>query len=326
MKKLLAVLTAVTIIFAFAAEYGKSESIVVCSPMEQFRVDALQEQINQRFPEKNIIVTYMSTGKTAAKIYSEGENTDMDMVIALESGYLNKVVERLADISGISKVPYLKEFAPAENFNKWVTWEKFAGAIIVNRQVLAKYQLEAPKSYADLLKSEYKNLIAMPDPKSSGTGYFFYKSWVNTLGEEAALAYVDALYDNLKQFTESGSGPIKLLRQGEIAIGLGMTFQAMSEINNGQPFEIIFPSSGSPYSLTGSALIKGREERRDVIEVFDFIVNEFFYYDKENFSPETIYVDQINKIPNYPQNIVYADMTGVQDDREKERLLAVWKY
>ena len=73
----------------------------------------------------------------------------------------------------------------------------------------------------------------MPDPKSSGTGYFFYKNWVNLWGDQDALDYVDKLYGNLKQFTESGSGPIKLLRQGEVAIGLALTFQAVSEINDG---------------------------------------------------------------------------------------------
>ena len=169
----------------------------------------------------------------------------------------------------------------------------------------------------------------MPDPKSSGTGYFFYKSWVNSWGEEAALEYVDKLYPNIKQFTESGSGPIKLLKQGEIAIGLGLTFQAVSERNDGQPFEIIFPEEGSPYSLTGSAIVKGHEDKKGVSEVFDYIANDFLKYDKENFSPETIYEGQTHTIENYPkinEDYNYADMTGIQVYKEKERLLSIWKY
>ena len=176
------------------------------------------------------------------------------------------------------------------------------------------------------IKPEYKNLIAMPDPKSSGTGYFFYKNWVNTMGEDEALAYVDKLHDNLKQFTESGSGPIKMLTQGEVAVGLGMTFQAVSEINEGQPFEIIYPPTGSPYSLTGTALIDGHQDKTGVSEVFDYIINDFLVYDKENFSPELVLKDQKNNIPNYPQDIQYADMTGIEDVEEKERLLSLWKY
>lgn len=326
MKKGVTLLLVVTIFLTALASIGGQESIVICSMMDQIRNDELQEELNEQFPDKNIIVTYMSTGKAAAKVFSEGPNTEIDIILAMESGYLNKLVDNLADISGISRIPYLDEFTPDKNFNRWVTWEKFAGAILVNREVLEKYGLEAPTSYEDLLKPEYKDLIAMPDPKSSGTGYFFFKSWVNTMGEEAALEYVDALYGNLKQLTESGNGPTKMLKQGEIAIGLGMTFQAMMEINKGQPLEIIFPEEGSPYSLSGTAMLKGRETNPEILEVYDYIVNDFFVYDKENYSPDVLYEGQINNVPNYPQNIPYADMTGIQDDHEKERLLALWKY
>lgn len=326
MKKGIIILLLVTLAFTFLADFGSKESIVICASSEQFRNDALQEQLNQRFPQYNIIVMYMSTGKAAAKIYAEGTSTEVDILVGLETGYMNKIKGSLADISGVSRIPYTPGITPADNGNRWVTWERQAGAIIVNRDILAKYGLEAPTCYADLLKPEYMGLVAMPDPKSSGTGYFFYKSWVNSMGDEAALAYVDALYGNLKQFTESGSGPIKLLKQGEVAIGLALTFQAISEINDGQPFDIIFPDTGSPFSLTGSAIIEGHQGKTGVAEVFDFVANEFLIYDKENFCPETVFEGQINTIENYPQDIVYADMTGIQDDKEKERLLSLWKY
>lgn len=326
MKKGIILLLVVTLLFTCAASYGSKESIVVCHSMEQFRGDEMQEQLNERFPDKNIIVTYMPTGKAASKVYAEGAGTEIDILVGLETGYLHKIRDSLADISGLSRIPYLEEFTPEQNGNKWITWEKFAGAIVVNTEVLERYGLEKPTSYEDLLKPEYKDQIVMPDPKSSGTGYFFFKSWVNAMGEEAAFDYVDKLHENLKMFTESGSGPLKMLKQGEAAIGLGMTFQAVTEINNGQPFEIIFPETGSPYSLTGSALLQGRENNSEILEVLDFIINDFLPYDKEYFSPETIYRDQKNNIPNYPQNIPYADMTGIQDDAEKERLLTLWKY
>lgn len=326
MKKVLIGLLVITLLFTVLALTGGKESIVICASSEQFRNDELQRQLNERFPDKNIVVTYMSTGKAAAKVYAEGALSEIDILVGLETGYMNKITDYLADISGRCKLDFVEGLTPSDNGNRWVTWERQAGAIIVNRDILDKYGLEAPKTYEDLLKPEYQGLIAMPDPKSSGTGYFFYKSWVNTMGTDAALDYVDRLYGNLKQFTESGSGPIKLLKQGEVAIGLALTFQAVNEINSGQPFEIIFPENGSPYSLTGTAMLNGRETDPDVCEVYDYIVNEFLVYDKEMFSPEEIYQGQMNYIENYPANIVYADMTGIQDIEEKERLLALWKY
>ena len=98
--------------------------------------------------------------------------------------------------------------APEDHGNAYVTWERQAGALIINTDVLKKHKLSEPKTYEDLLDRKYYNLIAMPDPKSSGTGYFFFKNLVNTMGEEKALAYIDKLEFNVKQFTESGSGQV----------------------------------------------------------------------------------------------------------------------
>ncbi len=326
MKKGLILLLAITLLFTIFAYSGSKETIVICSSAEQFRNDELQAQLSEKFPQYNVIVTYMSTGKAAAKVFAEGEGTEIDILVGLETGYMNKIKDTLADISGMSKIPYNDGLTPEDVGNRWVTWEKQAGAIIVNTEILKKHGLEAPTCYEDLLKPEYEGLVAMPDPKSSGTGYFFYKNWVNMWGEEKTLQFIDDLYPNLKQFTESGSGPIKLLKQGEIAVGLALTFQGVNEQNDGQPFEIIFPDGGSPFSLTGTAIIEGHKDKKGVEEVYDFIINEFLVYDKEYFSPEEIYSGQTNRIENYPQNITYAGMEGIQDYKEKERLLSIWKY
>ena len=80
----------------------------------------------------------------------------------------------------------------------------------------------------------------MPNPKASSTGYMFLKAFVNSMGEEEAFAYFDSLYPNMLSFTSSGSGPVNALVQKEAAIGLGMTFQAVNEINKGSNLQILF--------------------------------------------------------------------------------------
>ena len=324
-------LLVITLAFTLLAtiDFRGKETIVIYSSAEEFRNEAMEEQLNEKFPQYNIVVEYLGTGKLASKIAAEGDTTEIDIVVGLETGFLNNIKNNLDDISGISEIPYKDEFAPEKNHNLWVTWECQAGAIVVNKEILAKHGLEAPKSYEDLLKPEYKGLVAMPNPRTSGTGYFFLHNWRNDRTEQGAFEYVDKLYSNIKTFTESGSGPIKLLKQGEIAVGLALTFQAVSEINEGQPFDIIFPEQGSPYSLTGTAIIKGHRNKAGVEEVFDFIANDFLKYDKENFSPETIYEGQTHNIANYPvygEDYVYANMTDIQNGNIKKELQDKWKY
>lgn len=324
MKKIIIGLFLITLLLVWNVSSESDDAIIIYSSAEQFRNDEMQKQLNEQFPELDIYVMYMPTAKTAAKIAAEGKDTDADMVVALESAYMEKIKDQLEDISSLSKLEYMEDLGTPDS--KYVIWERQAGSIIVNNTVLEKYDLPIPETYEDLLNPVYKNMIAMPDPKSSGTGYFFYKNLANVMGEEEALEYIDKLAVNVKQFTESGSGPVKLLIQQEVAIGLGLTFQAVNEMNDGNDFTVIQPEYGSPYSLTATGLVKGRKDNSDIMRVFDFLINDFLVYDKENFSPEQILVEQENKIPNYPQNIQYADMTGIENIEEKERLLSLWKY
>lgn len=300
------------------------ETIIIYSPMEQYRNDELKKQLDEKFPQWDIQIMSMATAKAAAKINVEGSHTDADIVIDMECAYLERMKDNLENVEEFSRLEYLDGIGDPEG--KYLIWDRQAGAIVVNQAVLDKYHLPVPKTYEDLLDPIYRNLIAMPDPKSSGTGYFFYKNLVNVWGEEKALEYFDALAVNVKQFTESGSGPIKLLVQQEVAIGLCLTFQAVDEKNNGNDFLILEPEFGSPYSLTGASIVKGKKDRAGVKEVFEFVVNDFCVYDKEYFSPGQVLTVQENKLENYPTDFSYADMTGIESVDEQERLLDLWKY
>lgn len=324
MKKLLFVLIIVTLYLIGVTTFNNEQSIIVYTSMEQFRNDELQKQLDEEFPELDIYVMYVSTAKAAAKLSLEGIDSDADIVVGLDNAYMSKIEKYMADVSSYSKLEYEDDMN--SHSPKYLVWERQAGSIIVNKTILEKENLPLPNTYEDLLNPIYENLIAMPDPKSSGTGFFFVKNLVNVMGEAKAFTYIDKLAENVKQFTESGSGPVKLLIQGEVAIGLGLTFQAVNELNNGNDFVILEPEFGSPYSMTSTSMIEGRQYNQDIVRVFEYIVNDYMIYDKMYGSPEKVLVNQVNMIPNYPENIDYADMTGIDDIVEKERLLEKWKY
>ena len=324
MKKTIIAMLILSLCLVFVSTSRNQNTIIIYSSMEQFRNDELQAQLNERFPDKNVYVMYNSTAKSAARISVEGENTDADIVVGLESSYFEKIKDHFENNEPYSTIPYLDDCIVSHH--QYVTWERSGGSFIVNTKVLEEKGLDMPMTYEDLLKPEYKGLIAMPDPKSSSTGYFYYLSLVNALGEDEALAYFDQLANNIKSFTESGSGPVKLLIQGEVAIAMGMTFQGITEMNNGHPFVLVEPDLGSPYTMSGTGLVKGRADNPDIVEVYQFIINEFIRYDKENFNPGLVYEGQECKLENYPQNVHFSDMTHIDDIEEKERLLARWKY
>ena len=146
------------------------------------------------------------------------------------------------------------------------------------------------------------------------------------MGEDEAFDYFDKLSENILQFTSSGSGPVNALLQGEAAIGLGMTSNAVVKINDeNAPFKILFFEEGSPYSMYGQAIIEGKQERECVKEVFTYMTEEYSVRYCEKFVPERIFKDKTFEVENYPTDIKYADMSN-NTPEEKERLLEKWKY
>ena len=327
-KKLILVLSGICIASAIILPGCKKtkEEITIYSAAEDYRIEYIKKRMDDQFPDYDVTIEYMTTGELAAKLFAEGKNTGCDIIYDLEYNYLLKLDEDgvLADVSGLcDESRFCDDTIISKNF---VPTYRNGGAIILNTNVLKKKGLAEPENYLDLLKVEYKDLISMPNPKSSGTGYMFCKSLVNAWGEEKALEYFDKLSDNVLSYTSSGSGPINSLIVEEAAIGLGMTPQAVTKINEGQTeLKIKYFSEGSPYCLYGQSIISGKENRESVKKVFEFLSGKLTEENTEKFCPEQIYKIQNFEVSNYPENIKYADMSG-DTLKEKENFLSKWKY
>lgn len=306
------------------SDKADENTVIVYTSTEDYRIDDFKQAVKEKFPNYNIKVEYMNTGTIGAKIKTEGTGTECDIIWSLEYGYLSQLADEkiLADITDYDLSKFTADVNISDNF---VVDVRNGGAIIVDNEALVEKGLPVPTSYEDLLKPEYEGLICMPSPKSSGTGYMFLKSLVNEMGEEAAFEYFEGLNENIYAYTSSGSGPVNALFNKEAVIGLGMISQAVNKINDGADFGILFFEEGAPYSLYGSAMIEGKQEKAAVKEVFDFIVNEYTKTTNEKFFPEKIFNDYTPTVENYPSNIDYSDMSN-DTMAEKERLLAKWKY
>ena len=323
-KSFLALLMVSLCMLLMACGSEKKEKVLIYSSAEDYRIEYLNERLKEKFPQYEIVIEYMSTGNNAAKLMAEVDKTECDIINSLEYGYLEQLSQAgiLADLKKYDFNRYTNDVVLSKDY---IAELRNGGAIIVNTKVLNEKGLPKPESYDDLLKTEYKGLISMPNPKASGTGYMFVKSLVNTWGEAEAFRYFDKLTPNILQYTSSGSGPVNALANNEVCIGMGMTAQAVTQINKNVPLEIIYFKEGSPYSLYGNAMIKGKSSKECVKKVFDFIVDEYNYDMNAKFFPEKIYKEKSFVVKNYPTNINYANMQN-NSINEKIRLLDKWKY
>jgi iron(III) transport system substrate-binding protein len=326
MKKIIYLVSVLLLLgLVFSCKKAENNSVIIYTSTEDFRTEHMQELLKEKFPNYDITIQTLSTGNHAAKLKAEGTETEADIILNLETGYMEGLQDILADLSSYNLSEFLPELVPASK--RFLPWDKSSGAIVINRSKLEGSGLPVPASYQDLLKPIYKGLISMPNPKTSGTGYMFLVSLINAWGEDVAFAYFDSLAQNILQFTTSGSGPVNALIQGEVAIGLGMTLTAVNAINTrGVPLELFYFAEGAPNITTSFGIIKGKETRPVVKEVFEFTMTKLLKDDKELYCPEAIFKNQQVNIPNYPRNIPYSKMDGVYDLSLKERLMEKWKY
>lgn len=321
MRKILTIMLSLLIVISLTGCGSKSD-IVIYTSMEEERNQELSKQIKEKFPDLDIAVQYMATGNSAAKVKNEGVSVEADIILDLETSHMENLKDNFADLSSVDTSNYLDG---VNNSDKYVIWTKSLTSLIIDKKYFKDNNLEVPKTYDDLLKPIYKNMIAMPDPKTSGTGYAFYLNVVNIMGEDKAIDYFKKLKNNIREFTTSGSGPTNLLKQGEIAIAMGMVSQGVQAINEGYDFSIVELETGSPYNTTGISIIKGREEKENVLEVFTWLIHEFGKYDKENYLPAVILKEQENKVENYPDDLIDANMNNVWDMETKEKLTKRWE-
>lgn len=319
-------LTAVCVLLALTLTGcgGGKEKILIYTSVEDYVIADMNERLGEEFPDYDITVEYVSTGNHAAKLLTEGKNSECDISYDLEYAYMEQLARAgvLADLSDYDRSIYAEDTVASDNY---LVQCRVGGAVIVNTEVLKDKGLPEPTSYQDLLDPKYKDLISMANPKSSGTGYMFYKSLVNAWGQEKALKYFDDLTENVLQYTSSGSGPVNALLQKEVAIGFGMTSHAVTQINEGAPLKVLFFEEGSPFTMYGQSIVAGKETRESVKAVFDFLVKTYSYELNEKFFPEKMFKDKTFAVDNYPENIKYSDMSN-NTIEEKEKLLELWKY
>lgn len=316
-------LAAVTIGCGGGQSSDVNKSVKIWTSGEDYRNEYYLTECRKKFPDLDITLEYMNTSTIAAKVVEEGTKVDCDIILSEEYGYLDKCADNLAVLKDFDFAPFLDDLVAADH--KYTPEYKNSGCIIVNRAVLEKNNLPVPTSYQDLLDPRYKNLISMPNPATSGTGYMFLRQLTNEWGEDAAFDYFAKLTENILQYTSSGSGPVNALVQGEVAIGFGMIGQAVYEINQGVPLEIIFFAEGSPFNMYGNAIVAKSYDRPEVRDVFNYLATDLCKGNNEKFFPDQIFKDFAPKIDNYPTNIHWGNMAN-DTLAEKERLLKKWTF
>ena len=142
----------------------------------------------------------------------------------------------------------------------------WGATVCFNTVEAQKKNIPKPETWKDLTKPVYKGQIVMPNPASSGTGYFDVTAWLTLWGDDngkgGGWKYMDALHENIAQYTHSGSKPCNMAAAGEYVIGISFEYRANTNKAKGAPIDLVFPKEGLGWDLEAFGSTRARRSSR----------------------------------------------------------------
>ena len=296
MKKIIALLLAVMMLFALAAcgqsaapaEQPAQQDTPAEAPAEEpaAEADPMAELVAAAQAEGELVVygsceeeylaaacenfealygiktTYqrLSTGEVQAKIEEENGNPSADVWFGGTTDPYNVVAaEGLLEAYEAQNASHLISDMYRNADGYWYGIYKGILGFMVNKDELSRMNLEAPQDWADLLKPEYQGLIWLSNYNTAGTAKLVINTMIQKYGHDEGIQYLVDLDKNIQVYTKSGSGPSKNVGTGECVIGIGFLHDGITQIvdNGYENVQLIIPSSGTSFEIGATAIFKG---------------------------------------------------------------------
>jgi len=166
------------------------------------------------------------------------------------------------------------QYRDKDNF--WIGLYVGPLGFITNAKVASEQGLTAPKSWADLLKPEFKGKVRVANPTTSGTAYnvittirYIYKG-----DEEKTFDYLKKLDASIDQYTKSGAAGGKSVAIGEIPVAIGYAHDMVKLKVEGAPVVITIPEDGTGYEVASMSLVKGGKDAVNAKKLYDWILSK----------------------------------------------------
>ena len=202
----------------------------------------------------------LSTGEVQSKIEEEKGTPSADVWFGGTTDPYNVcAAEGLLEAYEAKNASHLLGSAYRDPDGYWYGIYKGILGFMVNKDELARLNLEAPKDWADLTKPEYEGLIWLSNYNTAGTAKLVINTMIQKYGHDEGIQYLVDLDKNVQVYTKSGSGPSKNVGTGECVIGIGFLHDGITQIvDNGYGnIELIIPSSGTSFEIGATAIFKG---------------------------------------------------------------------
>ena len=315
-----------------AAASAQKATLLVYTALETDQIKAYQEGFNKSYPDIEIKWVRDSTGVITAKLLAEKANPQADVVMGVAASSL-----ALLDKQGML-IPYaplnldgiMSQYKDKKKVPAWFGMDVWGATVCFNTVEAQKKGLPKPETWKDMTKPIYKGQIVMPNPASSGTGFFDVSAWLTLWGDDngkgGGWKFMDALHENIAQYTHSGSKPCNMAASGEYVMGISFEYRGNTNKAKGAPIDLIFPKEGLGWDLEAFAIHKGTKNLAAAQKLADWASSKdaMMLYGK-NFAitAQPGLAPPLANVPkDYEARLVKMDFVKTAESRE--RVLEEW--
>ena len=203
----------------------------------------------------------LSTGEVPTKIEEENGNPSADVWFGgTNNPYDTAAAKGLLDNSYVpANAAHISKDMYKDPNGYWYGIYTGILGFMVNKDELARLGKEAPKTWDDLLKEEYKGLIWLSNYNTAGTAKLVVNTMLQMKGHDEGIQYLVDLDKNIQIYTKSGSGPSKNVGTGECIIGIGFLHDGVYQIvdNGYENIQLIIPEDGTSCEIGPVAIFQG---------------------------------------------------------------------
>ena len=314
-----------------ALAQGKTQ-LLVYTALETDQLKAYQEGFNKVQPDIELKWVRDSTGVITAKLLAEKANPQADVVMGVAASSLAVLDKQgmLIPYAPLNLDAIMSQYRDKKSPPAWFGMDVWGATVCFNTVEAQKKGIPKPESWKDLLKPAYKGQIVMPNPASSGTGFFDVTAWLTLWGDKAGKGdgwkFMDGLHENIAQYTHSGSKPCNMAAAGEYVVGISFEYRANANKAKGAPIDLVFPKEGLGWDLEAFAIHAGTKKLDAAKKLADWASSKdaMLLYGK-NFAITAqpgVAAPLANVPKDYEARLVKMDFTWAAENRE--RILAEW--
>ena len=259
-------LLAAALVTVSGSVLAQKTQLTVYTALETDQLKAYQEAFNKVEPNIEVKWVRDSTGVITAKLLAEKGNPQADVIwgVAASSLALFDQQGMLHPYAPLNLDAIMSIYRDKKSPPAWWGMDVYGAVVCFNTVEAQKKGIPKPETWKDLLKPVYKGHVVMPNPASSGTGYFDVAAWLQLWGDDGGKGggwkYMDGLHENIAQYTHSGSKPCNMAAAGETVVGISFEYRGHSNKSKGAPIDLVFPKEGLGWDLEAFAIYKGTKK------------------------------------------------------------------